>query len=59
MGYTNKIAPGNAVQGVAGSANLTVDLISSPDAAGIHQTRAFCRDTMRSLPGMVKRVEQS
>ena len=39
MGDTNKIAPSNAVQRMARSAHLAVNLVPSPDAGSPHETR--------------------
>ena len=39
MGDTDKIAPSDAVQGVARSAHLAVNLVPSPDAGSPHETR--------------------
>ena len=59
VGDTDKIAPGNAVERVAGSADFTVDLVSSSDAVGRVSGLLHVNVWCRCSPGVVERVEDA
>jgi hypothetical protein len=58
MGDADKVAPRNAVKGMASGADLAIYLIASPDA-GRKSEHGFKTGSTRMIPGMVKAVEKA